>query len=222
MKRILVSILFLVTAAAVAAGVFLSKQKQRPPVPPEQTGVVAVKESPVPQEETAPQGPEQEQAPLKIRFEAPVPPQMGQAAPVTLLVESNPKDWPAEAGPGAQLDLLLRLPIGVKLASEQGWSPMQLPPEEKDDVTGPWSVYEKQIPLQIKQGVPPELLAQEKVELTVAEEGVNWVITARARLTQGSQVWAAFGVLFATLQGDEGQFHGIPKGPGDIQSAQES
>jgi hypothetical protein len=83
-------------------------------------------------------------------------------------------------------------------------------------------VYEKQIPLQIKQGVPPELLAKEKLDLTVVEEGVNWIISSRARLTQDSQSWQAFGVLFATLQGNEGQFHEIPKAPTDIRSAQAS
>ena len=227
MKRILISILFLVAAAAVAAGVFLAKQKQQPRVPVEQ----AVRGEPVePRTEEVPapgapapeQPPKQDPAPLKIRFEAPVPPQMGKAVPVTLLVESNPKGWPAEVGPGARLDLLLRLPVGVKLASGEGWSPAQLPPEEKDDVTGPWSLYEKQIPLEIKQGVPPERLAAEKVELIVAEEGVNWIISARARLVQDSQTWQAFGVLFATLQGNEGKFHEIPKTPTDIRSAKAS
>jgi hypothetical protein len=159
---------------------------------------------------------------MKIRFDAPVPPQMNQPVGVTLLVESSPKGWPAEVGPGARLELLLRLPVGVKLASEEGWSPAQLPPEGEGDASGPWSVYEKQVPLEIVQGVPPEWLAQEKVELTVAEEGVNWIISARARLTQGSQSWQAFGVLFATLQGSEGEFHEIPKAPTDIRSAQAS
>ena len=168
------------------------------------------------------QPPELEPAPIKVRFDAPAPPELGKPAAVTLLVESSPKGWPAEVGPGAQLDLLLRLPVGVKLASEEGWSPAQLPAEEREDASGPWSVYEKKIPLQIKQGVPPEFLAKEKVELTVAEEGTNWIISARARLTQGSQTWQAFGVLFATLQGNNGQFHEIPKAPMDIQSAQAS
>ncbi len=144
---------------------------------------------------------------------------MNQPVAVTLLVESSPKGWPAEVGPGARLDLLLRLPVGVKLASEEGWSPAPLPPEEKEDASGPWSVYEKQVPLQITQGIPPEFLAQEKVGLIVTEEGVNWIISARARLTQDSKTWQAFGVLFATLQGNEGQFHEIPKAPTDIRSA---
>ena len=168
------------------------------------------------------QPPEPNPAPVKVRFEAAAAPKLNEPAPVTLLVESNAKGWPAEVGEEARLDLLLRLPVGVKLASEQGWSVAQLPPEEKEDASGPWSVYEKQIPLKITQGVPPEFLAREKVDLTVTEEGVNWIISARARLTQGSQTWQAFGVIFATLQGSDGQFHEIPKAPTDIRSAQAS
>ena len=214
--------------SAVATGIFLMKRKPAPPVSTQRPAAVAVKENPMPFKEAASPAPEtpapeappeQNPAPVKIRFEATVPLQKGKPAPVTVLVESNPKGWPAEVGPGARLDLLLRLPAGVKLASEEGWSPAQLPPEERDDVTGPWSLYEKQIPLQIKLGIPPERLAAEKVELTVEEEGVNWIISVRARLTQDSQAWQAFGALFATLQGDKGEFHEIPKAPTDIQSA---
>ena len=168
------------------------------------------------------QPPEPEPASMIVRFETGAVPMLNMPSRVTLIVESNPKGWPAEVGEGARLDLLLRLPVGVKLASGEGWSPAQLPPEEKEDASGPWSVYEKQVPLQIKQGVPPERLAAEAVQLAVTEEGVNWIISARARLTQGSQTWQAFGVVFATLQGSDGQFHEIPKAPTDIRSAQAS
>ncbi|MDO8730284.1 MAG: hypothetical protein Q7J69_03750 [Candidatus Omnitrophota bacterium] len=229
MKKVLIAILLL-AAAGAAAWFFLARQKSETPLPVE---TVVDRGEPVePQSEavrpstssgrTEEQPPELDSSPMKIRFEAPAALQLNQPVPVTLLVESNPKGWPAEVGPGARLDLLLRLPVGVKLASEEGWSPAQLPPEERDDVTGPWSLYEKQVPLQIKQGIPPERLAAEKVELKVAEEGVNWIISARARLVQDSQTWAAFGVLFATLQGNEGQFHEIPKTPADIRSAKAS
>ena len=204
MKKILISILFLAAVAAVATGIFFMKRKPAPSVSTERPAAGAAKETPMPSEKAAPPAPEtsapeappeQAPAPLKVRFEAQVPPQKGKPAPVTVLVESNPKGWPAEVGPGARLDLLLRLPVGVKLASEEGWSPAQLPPEERDDVTGPWSLYEKQVPLQIKLGIPPERLAAEKVELTVEEEGVNWIISVRARLTQDSQAWQAFGTV---------------------------
>ena len=236
MKKIFVPVLLLVAAGAVAAGIFLTKQKQQPPVPvmEKQMGTSAVvkegsvaEEGSAPrQEEAAPQGSERNPAPLEVRFDAPVPPQMGQAVPVTLRVEGNMESWPAEAGPDARLDLLLRLPVSVKLASEQGWSPAQLPPDETDNVSGPWSVYKKQIPLRIERGAPPGLLAAEKLELILTEEGINWIISARVLLIQGSQgpanAWQAFGVLFATLQENKGEFHESPKALENTESAQES
>jgi|GEM_PF-2068428 len=233
MKKGLIAILLLVAAGAIF-WFFFARPKQQPP----QAGKPAARGEPVePRAETIrpstssgrteeipvpDQVPELDPAPIKIRFDAPDAPRLNQPVSVMLLVESSPKGWPAEVGSGARLDLLLRLPVGVELASEEGWSSAQLPPEEKEDASGPWSVYEKQVPLQITQGVPPEFLAQEKVGLIVTEEGVNWIISARARLTQDSQTWQAFGVLFATLQGNEGQFHEIPKAPTDIRSAQAS
>ena len=230
MKKIFVPVLFLVAVGAVAAGVFLSKQKQQPPAPvmEKQMGApAAAKEGSTPrQEEAAPQRPELEPAPLDIRFDAPVPPQMGQAVPVTLRVEGSLERWPVEAGPDARLHLLLRLPASVKLASEQGWSPARLPPDEKDDISGPWSVYEKQVPLRIERGAPPGLLAAEKLELMLTEEGMNWIISVRVLLIQGSQgpanAWQAFGTLFATLQDNKGEFHEVPKTPRDIQRAQDA
>ena len=114
-------------------------------------------------------------------------------------------------------ELLLRLPVGVKLAAE-GWSPADLPPEEKEDPTGPWNVYQKSVPVQAEG----EVLVREPVRLSVTEEGVNWIISSRVRVLQGRQALQAFGVVFATLQGKEGEFHAIPKGPIDTQSAQAS
>jgi len=158
-------------------------------------------------------------APIQIRFDAPIPPEKDKAVPVTMAVESVPGGWPAEIGEGARLELLLRLPVGVKLKSG-GWAPVELAEEEKQDASGPWSLYEKRVPLQIKPGVPPGILLKETVALAVVEEGTNWIITARARLVQGASAWQTFGVLFATLQGTRGEFHASPKGPMDSQSAQ--
>ncbi len=210
------------TKSEIASLPPVARNDGNPETPRPSTDSGRTEKVPAPEIPVLEQPPEPDPAPMKIRFDAPTAPQLNQPVPVTLRVEPSPKGWPAEVGPGARLDLLLRLPVGVSMASEGGWSPAQMPPEEKEDASGPWSVYEKQVPLQIKQGVPPELLADEKVELIVVEEGVNWIISARARLTQDSQSWQAFGVLFATLQGNEGQFHEIPKAPTDIRSAQAS
>ena len=168
-----------------------------------------------------PKPPEPAAAPLKVEFKSKTPPELGKPAPVMLVVESDREAWPAEAAGEGRLELLLRLPPGVKMASD-GWSPTAPSTEEKKDGSGPWSLYEKQLPLNIPAGAPPEVLAEEEVRLTVAEEGVNWIITARARVVRGTSAWQAFGVLFATLQGDSGEFHQIPKGPADIRSAQAS
>ena len=234
MKKVLVPILLLVAVAAIAVGIFLTKQKSQPQtktqphvaVPENSTKVVAaVKEEAVPQqqEKATPQPSKQIEGPFEVYFTAPTPPKIskGQPVVVTLQVASVPGNWPAELGPEARLDLLLRLPISVKLDSaEEGWTPVQLP---TDADAGSWSVYEKQVPLQLQQGVPPgELLTVQEIHLIVTEEGINWILSTRARLTQGSQVWQTFGLMFATLQGEEGEFHGTPKTPRDTESAQET
>ncbi len=172
---------------------------------------------------SSPAGPQLPKAasssPIRILFEATTPLEKDKAVPVTLSVESVPEGWPAQIGEGAQLELLLRLPIGVKLQSEN-WTAVEMSAEEKKDPTGPWSLYEKKISLKITPGVPPESLLKETLQLAVVEEGTNWIITTRVRLVQGSDTWQAFGALFATLQGNSGQFHTVPKAPTDIRSAQ--
>ena len=180
--------------------------------------------APVAKKETQPAAPEASpepvpDSPLKVRFDAPEAPELNKPVAVTLIVESAASAWPTGVEGEAALDLLLRLPVGIKLASGEGWTPAEIPPEEKEDSTGPWSVFEKRVPVQIPAGAPPERLAAEKVELTVNEEGINWIISSRARLIHGSNAWQAFGLLFATLQEGKGEFHETPKTPKDTQIA---
>ena len=198
MKKILIALIFF---AAAGAGASVDALPTKTP--------------------SAPKGqpPQTAPAPIRVRFDAPTPPEKDKPVPVTLIAEGVPEGWPAEVGEGARLELLLRLPAGVKLKSE-GWAPAELPKEDREDASGPWSLYEKKIPLQLKSGVPPETLLKETVRLAVVEEGTNWIITTRVRLVQGTNRWQAFGVLFATLQGNQRQFHTVPQAPIDIRSAQ--
>ena len=165
------------------------------------------------------QTPEAVKVPIEVRFEAKVPPELGKPVPIALIVDSVPEAWPAGIGEGSRIELLLRLPVGVQLKSE-GWTSAPLPDTEKEDASGPWSLFEKKVPLQIQGTDRPETLLKENVELAVTEEGTNWIITARARLVQGQEAWQTFGVLFATLQGGQAEFHHIPKTPTDAQRAQ--
>ena len=150
--------------------------------------------------------PEVPSSPLQVRFDATTPPVLQKPVPVSLVVETNPKIWPQGIGEDCQLEFLLRLPPGVKLESE-GWKPAELPPQEKNDPSGPWSLFERKQPVKIPAGTPPSVLAMETINLAVVESGTNWVITARARLVSGAQSWQAFGLVFATLDGDTAKFH---------------
>ncbi len=157
-------------------------------------------------------------SPIQVRFEEPNPGKHKASVPVSLalVVERNPKGALLDEG-DAQLELLLRLPAGVKLIGAEGWRPEPLPKEEEGDSSGPWRLYKRQQPVK----VPPltrghsSPIAQVSVELTVMEEGVNWVITTRAKLTQGQQGWQTFGVIFATLQNGIVEFHSTPRQGGD-------
>ena len=148
-------------------------------------------------------------APIQVRFEEDHPGKHQAAAPVSLalIVERNPEAGPPADGE-AQLELLLRLPGGVKLVSAEDWKPEPLPQEEKEDSSGPWRLYKRQQPVKV-------LPAKVPLELAVVEEGVNWVITSRAKLIQGQQGWQTFGVIFATRKAGTVQFHATPHQGGD-------
>lgn len=165
------------------------------------------------------EAPAPEPPPMEVRFETPTPPKLNERAAVTLSVVKGP-GWPVQAEKAGEIELLLRLPVGVKLASEEGWTPSQDLPVEKEDVTGPWSVFERKFPVAPEaDGALPDQLAEVEVPLVVVEEGINWIISTRARLSQGQQAWQTFGVLFATVQGEQAEFHATPKTPSDTQSA---
>ena len=147
---------------------------------------------------------------IQIHFEAPVPSAPDPAAPLTLVIERDPKNLPEK---GDRLDILLRLPVGVKFLSE-GWKSAELPPEEKEDSGGIWSLFERDVPLFGPSDEPlfrAGSALKVPISLTVAEEGANWVITARGRLIQGSGTHQAFGVIFATRQGEKTEFHAGPR-----------
>lgn len=167
-------------------------------------------------EEPQPSQPKPTPPPMRLSFEAAGAPALDKPVPVTLRVESSLEGWPAQLmGKECQMELLLRLPPGVKLRSE-GWQEKPLPPEEEEDGSGPWSLFERKQPLSLPEGVPPQVLVKETTELAVVERGVNWVITARARLVHGSEAWQTFGVLFATLEGEKAAFHARPFTPMDV------
>ena len=157
-------------------------------------------------------------APLRIGFEASTPPVLGKPVPVSLVVESNPEAWPKEIAEDCQMDFLLRLPPGIKVESE-GWDPVELPPQEKNDPTGPWSLFERKQPIKIPVGAPPTILIKEEVMLSVVEPGTNWIITVRARMVSGGQAWQTFGLLFATLQEETAKFHMQPLTPTQMQKS---
>ena len=148
-------------------------------------------------------------APIQVRFQPKGPFGPAQAGPVTILVEAGP-GAPSNgfAGEGP-LELLLRLPSGVRLESPD-WQEVSPTPEEKQDPSGPWKVYEKKNEITVPE---KGILSQEEVSLAVVEEGVNWVVTVRARLTEGSLSWQAFGVMFASLQDGLAEFYASPKTP---------
>ena len=129
-----------------------------------------------------------------------------------LQVEKNPKGWPPDAPAGGRLEILLRLPFGVKLESE-GWSPVPLPEgERKDGSEEIWSAFEQTRAIE-EDPKEPDQLAKIPLKLKVAEDGINWIITARVKLTQGQKNWTGFGTIFATRQGGMTEFHTAPKRP---------
>ncbi|MBI3318417.1 MAG: glutamine-hydrolyzing carbamoyl-phosphate synthase small subunit [Candidatus Omnitrophica bacterium] len=146
--------------------------------------------------------------PIRVRFEAPAPVRTKEPVSLHLIVERDPRGWP-QAAPEGELELLLRLPSGVRLESKE-WKPVPLPPGESKDRSGTWFLFEKREPINSLAG-NSLLLAWVPLQLSVAEEGVNWVITARARVDQKGKVRQGFGVVFATLQEGHGSFHARPK-----------
>lgn len=153
-------------------------------------------------------------SPIRISFETPNPPRLNQSAEVILRIDSNPGVPFSSPEPLDRLEILIRLPAGIKLVNE-GWRPVQPPPEEETDPSGPWSLFERSEPfLKVlpPSGEKPESLTRVPISLTVTEEGINWVITARARIIQqGELAGQAFGILFATLEGEVAEFHTTPK-----------
>jgi len=191
---------------------------------PQRVGEEPVKPAAPAREPAAPEElqPKPAPPPMRILFEASGAPVLNQPVPVTLQVESNLEGWPAQLmGRECQMELLLRLPVGVKLESG-GWEEKPVPPEEGEDGSGPWWLFERKQPLTLPDGVPPAQLARETVSLAVVEHGVNWVITARAKLACGSEAWQTFGVLFATLEGEKAAFHTRPFTPMEVPIPQES
>ena len=157
-------------------------------------------------------------APLRVVFEASTPPVLGKPVPVSLVVESNPEVWPKEIGEDCRMEFLLRLPPGIKLESK-GWNPVKLPPEEKNDPSGPWSLFGRKQPIKVPAGIPPTILAKEEMMLSVVEPGTNWIITTQARLVSGGQAWQTFGLLLATLDGETAKFHTQPIMPTQVQKS---
>ncbi len=187
---------------------------ESPPAPAEPAGpvpvpVVSPEEQPA--RETTPPRPT---APVQVRFEAPASAPFGQGTPVVLVVESDPKAWPESVEGEVTLELLLRLPVGVRLESD-GWAGVELPAEEKDDRSGPWSLFERKISVRIPAGEIPLVVAREAISLAVIEQGTNWIMTVRARLVSGSEAWQSFGVLFATVQAGQAEFHTVPRPTGN-------
>ena len=226
MKKIFPGIILVVLIGAVGLFVFMrprQKQMERHAQPgPVAESKLAAETKPVseeppmleekPEAEPKREQPEVPPAPLRIRFDATTPPVLQKPVPVSLVVETNPEIWPQGIIEDCQLEFLLRLPPGVKLESE-GWNPVELPPQEKNDPSGPWSLFERKQPINIPAGVPPAVLAKETVNLSVVEPGSNWILTVRARLVSGTQSWQAFGLVLATLDGDTAKFHAQPLMP---------
>ena len=146
--------------------------------------------------------------PFQISFLTSNPP--GPEPPV-LIVQTKAQVWPAAATGELQVELLLRLPEGLLLESRD-WTQVEQPPEQSDQASGPWTLFQRTIPVRVSSAkeLPSELL-RETVPLRVVKEGSNWVITVRARVVKGSESWENFGVLFATLEGDAARFHEIPQ-----------
>ena len=153
--------------------------------------------------------PKQPPAPLRIRFEANELPALGKPVPVVFSVYPNPAAWPKNAQGKGQMEWLLRLPSGVKLESK-GWEPAALSAQDKNEG---WSLYQREQTVTLPADPGTEPLSSQEMSLTVAEPGVNWVITVRARMVRGSESWQAFGAVFATADSQKAEFHTAPKLP---------
>ena len=149
-------------------------------------------------------------SPLRVRVDLPEgPASIGEAQRVTLIVEEDPEIAAAPAGEIRRVDLLLRLPPGVELRSE-GWRAAELPPEERDDGSGPWKLFEREAPASLS-AVRQELL-REPVELAVTQEGLNWVVTVRVRWAQGdARQRQGFATILATTGDGQAEFHTDPR-----------
>ena len=157
-----------------------------------------------------PQPPAVSASPFRVQFVPGGRGPLGEPILVDLVLEAEPEHGSAQLSGEGRLELLLRLPSGVALRSE-GWKPVELPPEKAKDPTGKWSLFEQKKPISIPSGISKEL-ARESVKLAVVEKGINWIITARARIVQGSKIWQTFGVVFATVQKDgQVEFHAAPR-----------
>ena len=199
MKKALV-LLVLVGAAASAVLFFRMKTKPEP----------ASRE----------QAPPEVSSPIRVEFAAvpkPEPPLPEGVHALKLLVFGDPKNWPAGVAAGGEIELLLRLPVGVELVSA-GWKPAPLPQEEEKDSSGPWKLFQKSVSTQ-PTADGKDLLVSEVIGVKVGE-GINWILTARARMARGSQIWQAFGVIFATNQKGKAEFHSTPKPTSETQRAQ--
>ena len=147
-------------------------------------------------------------APVRVRFELPRGKQDAkQKVPVTIVVE------PSAAAQGAsgdwQMELLLRLPPGVEMASP-GWTEKKLSRDERKDPSGSWTVLEK------KARVPPApdpsgALVREPLFLSVTREGTNWVLSVRVKGAAPAGPWQTFGAAFASRQGESVEFHDTPQ-----------
>ncbi len=149
-------------------------------------------------------------SPIRIRFDAAEPPKLNEPVPVSIIIERDPRRPPIALEGTDRLNLLLRLPVGIKLAAE-GWRSVPIPKKEKNDPSGPWTLFERDEPVLTGENSPCS--APIPIRLTVVEEGTNWVITARAKLIQKKNVWQTFGVLFATLRKGTAAFHTVPRAP---------
>jgi len=159
--------------------------------------------SPAPAVETAP-------SPLRVRFEAPERKlAREEIALVKLVVESVPEQWEMSEEPDAQLHLLLRLPIGVRLHTPD-WTRTEEESDQAPNASGPWFLYSKELRLTLPEGLPPERLVEEEIALAIVQTGTNWIITARARLTRNESAWQTFAPLFATYRAGKGKFHTMP------------
>lgn len=191
------------------AGKTETRGRIRIPVEPKEG--VAPKETPAPKPA----------APFRVRFSPSGTGKLVEPITVELVVEADLKSLPAGlVGEEVTLEYLLRLPSGVQLKSD-GWTPAELPPGEKDDPTGVWSLFERKRTITTPAEASTAEWAREKITLAVVEKGTNWIITTRARLTWGSLSFQTFGVVFATVSEDEKvEFHTAPRSVQTEQRAQ--